>query len=191
MKKIPSIFIRDWNGDKNLVTREINPDCDWVFRAEGIASIKMDGTCCMVRAGKLFKRREIKPGQTIPADFESCGEDLETGKLVGWVPVGDGPDDQYHREAWKAASFPNHHGLPDGTYELLGPKVQGNPEKVATHTLVRHGSAVPEEYIPLDFDGLYEWLSVHDVEGLVWRHRDDGRMAKIKGRDFGHKRGGK
>ena len=34
------------------------------------------------------------------------------------------------------------------------------------------------------FGLLKAWFMHHDVEGVVWRH-PDGRMAKIKGRDFG------
>jgi hypothetical protein len=36
---------------------------------------------------------------------------------------------------------------------------------------------------------LREWLLDRDIEGLVFHH-PDGRMAKIKLRDFGLKRGG-
>jgi hypothetical protein len=41
--------------------------------------------------------------------------------------------------------------------------------------------------VPRDFDGLREYLAGKDIEGIVWHH-SDGRMAKIKLRDFGHKR---
>lgn len=39
---------------------------------------------------------------------------------------------------------------------------------------------------PRDFDGIKAWLTDRQIEGLVWHH-DDGRMAKIKRRDFGLK----
>jgi hypothetical protein len=41
---------------------------------------------------------------------------------------------------------------------------------------------------PRMFEGLRTWLAENDVEGIVWHH-PDGRMAKIKARDFGLKRG--
>jgi len=53
----------------------------------------------------------------------------ETGKEVGWVPAGDGPEDQWHREA-----FEPQLGLPDGTYELVGPSIQGNAEHYEQNT---------------------------------------------------------
>jgi hypothetical protein len=41
--------------------------------------------------------------------------------------------------------------------------------------------------VPRDFHALGEYLATHAIEGVVWHH-DDGRMVKIKGMDFGHKR---
>jgi hypothetical protein len=177
VQKIPTMFERDWAGDKSRVFPVPNPECAWVFAREGVATLKMDGTSCLVRAGRLFKRRELRPGDVRPADFEGAGHDRETGKTVGWVPVGDGAEDRWHREAFTGAE------LPDGTYELLGPKVQGNPESYAVHTLERHGNHAFLN-VPRDFDGLREWLRGQDMEGLVFHH-PDGRMAKIKKRDFG------
>lgn len=183
MKKVPTIFERDWNGDKSRVLDRPHPDCAWVFAGEGYATRKLDGTCCLARDGKLFKRREIKKGQTPPPDFEMADADDETGKIVGWVPVGSGPEDKYHREAFDGA--PSVYS--DGTYELVGPNVQGNPEGYESHRLVPHSSLRINDVPPRDFNGLRNWLSGRDIEGLVFHH-PDGRMAKIKLRDFGLKR---
>jgi hypothetical protein len=187
MKKIPTIFDRDWDGDRSLVTRVPHSDCGWVFAGEGRATIKLDGSCCMIRGGRLYKRRELKGG-TIPDGFELVGYDEETKKSVGWMPVGEGPEDQYHREAWGREV-----GIPaDGTYELVGPKVQGGAESWSYHTLIPHGAIRPieREEPPRDFDGLKAWFTGQDIEGLVYHH-PDGRMAKIKLKDFGIKRRGK
>ena len=177
MNKIPTIFVRDMSKQPALVTPEWVKGCEWVRDGEGIATHKYDGTSCLVRDGKLYKRRELRPGDKTPPDFESAGTDENTGKTVGWVPVGDGPDDKYHREA-----FDGLHA--DGTYELLGPKIQGNKELRPAHTLQRHAMAQAYPDAPRDFDGLKAWLASHNIEGLVWHH-PDGRMAKIKRRDFG------
>lgn len=187
MKKIPTVFERDWNGDRSRVVEQVHPGCEWVLAGEGVATRKLDGTCCMVRDGKLFKRREIRGGEVLP-DFEVADHDEETGKVVGWVPVGDGPEDRWHREAftfWQQSP----HDMQDGTYELLGPKIQGNPEKWQSHGLVAHHGVgrVLEEQPPRDFDGLRQYLTGKDIEGIVFHH-PDGRMAKIKLRDFGIKR---
>lgn len=184
MKKIPTMFDRDWDGDRSRVLDKPHPDCAWVFAGQGVATIKLDGTCCLVRSGQLLKRRELKQGSAEPEGFELVDEDAETGKIVGWVPVGDGPEDRWYREASVGIST-----FPDGTYELIGPKVQGGAEKTALdeHTLVPHGMRRPDEEPPRDFHGLRDWLFGLDIEGLVFHH-PDGRMAKIKLRDFGLKR---
>lgn len=186
MKKIPTVFERDWNGDRSRVLDQIHPGCEWVLAGEGVATRKLDGTCCLIRDGTLYKRREFRALDPMPMDFESVGVDLETGKSVGWVPVGDGPEDRYHREGleWLKRNY----RLLNDTYELIGPKIQGNPEGWQEHALISH--TVDRRIMdgaPRTFSGLRDWLTGGDIEGIVFQH-PDGRMAKIKLRDFGLKR---
>ena len=187
MRKIPTIFERDWNGDRSRVLDVPHPDCAWVFAGEGRATIKLDGMCAMVRDNVLYKRRELKQGQTAPPGYDPVGEDAETGKRIGWVPVGDGQDDRYFREA-----FATRKTWLDGTYELVGPKVQGGVEgqlfSSGTHHLYAHGNLRPQSNPPRTFNELREWLRGRDIEGIVFHH-PDGRMGKIKLRDFGLIRG--
>lgn len=181
MKKIPTIFERDWEGDRSRVLDKPRPDCDWIFRGEGVATRKIDGTSCLVRGGQLFKRRELRKTDQTPPDFELADFDDETGKSVGWVPVSaDDGSDRWHREAFSP-------DLEDGTYELVGPKVQGNPERFERHTLVPHDALVMVDQPPREFAALASWFVWKDIEGIVFHH-PDGRMGKIKKRDFGLKR---
>jgi hypothetical protein len=183
MKKIPTAFDRDWNGDRSRVVDTPHKDCAWVFAGEGVATRKLDGTSCLIRDGNLYKRRELRKGDKAPPLFEQADYDEETGKTVGWVPCDIGPEDRWHMEAFEAAG-----GLPDGTYELIGPKVQGNPEKRERHVLAAHNDpTLVLADVPRTFDGLKDWMATRDVEGIVWHH-PDGRMAKLKLRDFGIKR---
>ncbi len=185
MKKIPTIFERDWSGDKSRVVDVPNPKAQWVFDREGSPTRKLDGTSCMIKDGELFKRRELRKGETAPANFILADRDEETGKTVGWVPVTNGAEDVWHRTAFTFMFLKDRQ---DGTYELVGPKVQGNPEKYEKHELINHQSrTLALDPVPVTFDGLKAWLAAHDVEGIVW-HNPDGRMAKIKARDFGIKR---
>lgn len=180
MQKIPTMFERDWAGDKSRVIDKVTPGCEWVIAGEGRATRKLDGTCCMIKGGKLYKRRELKDTDTRPADFEVISHDPNTQKAVGWVPIGDGPEDKYHRDAFANGEFI------DGTYELIGPKIQGNPEHAKHHLLIPHSDCTVHEVEPV-FEKIRDFLTAQDMEGLVWHH-PDGRMAKIKLRDFGLKR---
>lgn len=198
MKKIPTIFKRDFTKKPHLVIDEVNPGCEWVFAGEGQATRKFDGTCCMIQAGVLYKRLELKLGRTAPPGFIPCDLDPETGGVPGWVMVTDAPEDRWHVDAMKRLSIPINtapgvFSIPlanyDGTYELIGPKVQGDPEKDITggnaHLLIRHGQ-YPVTGVPLTYDGLKEFLKTFKFEGIVWWH-PDGRKAKIKRRDFSYK----
>jgi hypothetical protein len=186
MKKIPTLFQRNFDTDR-LVRNEIAPGCGWVLDGEGVATEKIDGTCCLIRNGRLYKRYEWKPGKTPPADFEPAQEpDEVTGAIPGWVPVGDGPDDRWHREACRSHRVLHGANPLDGTYELIGPKVQGNPYGCSVHVLIAHGSLMAFD-VPSDFDGLREYLRTRDIEGIVW-WRDIGDpdcdKVKLKRRDF-------
>ena len=178
MKKIISLFCRNYDGDR-LVKDEIVHGAEWVIAGEGKATRKWDGTCCMVRNGRLFKRYEVHPGKTPPVDFEPANTvDEITGKQQGWRPVSDGPEDKYHREAFTGTE-------PNGTYELCGPKIQSNVENFDRHVLIPHGTHPVDA--PRTFGELRKWLETAGIEGVVWHH-DDGRMVKIKAKDFGLRR---
>ena len=181
MKKTISLFQRNYEGDR-LVRNEVTPGAEWVIAGEGVATRKFDGTCCLIRNGVLFKRYEVKKGGIPPINFEPANEvDEITGKQQGWIPVGDGPEDQWHRDAFTTLERKS-----DGTYELVGPKVQGNPEGYDFHFLIRHGEWIIAD-APRDYDGLKLFLGSAGIEGIVWHH-PDGKMVKIKTRDFGIKK---
>lgn len=182
MKKIPSLFKRDYEGTR-LVYDEVVPGAEWVIAGEGVATRKIDGTSCLARAGKLYKRYDARAGKTPPSGFEPAQEEADpvTGHWPGWLPVGDGPEDRWHREAFASAG-----DLPDGTYELIGPKVQGNAEGMDRHVLMPHGAELLDD-VPRSFEGIRSYLASHEIEGIVWWRvpgDPDSDMAKIKRRDF-------
>ncbi|GAG08344.1 unnamed protein product [marine sediment metagenome] len=158
MQKIPTVYVRDPDNPR-LVTREITEGCEWVFNGEGTATEKFDGTCCAVIDGAAMKRRKL-----------------------GWIEISAAdPSDKWHMQGF--LNF-EPRPIPEGTYELVGPKVQKNPYGLERHELWRHGS---KELVKAQFylEFLWEFFEIQDpVEGIVWHH-PDGRMAKIKRRDFG------
>ena len=179
MKKIPSLFQRNYETDR-LVRDEVVPGSEWVLDGEGVPTRKLDGTCCMVKDGVLFKRHDVKKGRTKPYGFISAQEpDPVTGHWPGWVEVGNGNEDKWHREAFRDYYI-------NGTYELVGPKIQGNPENRGNHNLVPHGAETLEDF-PRSYPAIKEWFRDKDIEGIVWHH-SDGKMVKIKKKDFFGKR---
>lgn len=91
MKKIPTIFERDWDGDRSRVLDQPTPGCEWVFAGEGVVTKKYDGSAALYEDGRLWKRHEVRQGKPTPEGFCQVEDDLSTGKTVGWVPVGEGP----------------------------------------------------------------------------------------------------
>lgn len=185
MQKIISLFQRNYHGDRQ-VRDEVTPGAEWVVAGEGLATRKYDGTCCLLREGKLYKRYELKQGKQAPLGFEPAQEaDPVTSDIPGWLPVGPGPADRWHREAF-ASMAPAMLDEWDGyTFELCGPQIQGNPERFPTPLLILHGNT--PLLAPRDYKGLQGYFIDNDIEGIVWYH-PDRRMVKIKGRDFGIKR---
>lgn len=190
MRKIKSLFVRDWEGDRSRVTAVVEPSAQWVMEGEGIATKKFDGTACFVDArGKLFRRYDAKRGKTPPTTFiPAQAPDPETGHWPGWIPVGDGAQDQYHREAW-ANSLGTSSRLPTGTYEACGPKFQGNPEQLHMNVLIKHGE-VKYPRCPRDFYGLKDFIEDMNIEGIVWyrfpeRSSINNEFIKLKGSDLG------
>ncbi len=198
MQKIISVFQRNYDTDR-LIRNEVVPGAEWVLAGEGRATRKWDGACCMVRDGQLYKRYELKAGKTPPANFEPAQEgDSVTGAIPGWLPVGGGPEDQWFRAALDGFdTIGDLSGAPgDGTYEAIGPHFGGghhskNPEGCARDLLVRHGRHELENF-PRTFYGMREYFlkmgkdasTGPSIEGVVFHH-PDGRMAKVKARDFG------
>lgn len=180
MQKIPTLFVRD-PDDRRHVLPEVTPGCEWVMDGYGVATRKYDGTCVMLdESGEWWARREVKPDKTPPQNYVPVERDEVTGKTVGWEPIGQSSFAKYHAEASEIL-----HHWPHGTHELCGPKVNGNPEGLERHTLIRHATA--EIVVPrLDirtYDEIGNFLARHEWEGLVYHH-PDGPMVKIKARDF-------
>lgn len=180
MKKIPTVFLRDNRGH---AINQINPGCE-VALAIGVPTRKWDGTCCLIRGGKLYKRLEWdeKKGNA-PASWLHHDFDPAIRHGHGWIPVGDGPDDWMHREAFARGKDDAEDALHDGTYELVGPRVGKNPERLDRHLLVPHGRDEMVS-VPRDFDGLRAWLGEVRTEGIVWWVNGEP-AAKLKRRDFG------
>lgn len=178
MRKIPTVYQRD-PEDMKHVTDEVHPECGWVLNGEGEATRKYDGTCVMMDTeGRWWARREVKAGKVAPGGFHLIVTDPNTGKSVGWEPIDRSPFMKFWREAIVGDRA---YMVRPGTYELCGPKINGNPEGFERHELIRHADAEP--VYGNNPEEMIAYCRERSWEGVVWRH-PDGRMAKLKVRDF-------
>jgi hypothetical protein len=192
MKKILTLFQRD--PATFHVRDAITPGCEWVSEGFGQATRKFDGSACLIRNGQLFARFDARNGHKQPAGWEACepAPDPISGSWPGWVPMREGDKAyQWHVQAQVMAqilatqlgmTFSELH--PDGTYELCGPMINGNPENFDTHVLIKHGLYDAPD-CPRTFAAIRAYLANRVIEGIVWHH-SDGRMAKIKKQDFSY-----
>lgn len=181
MKKISTLFKKN---PENLgrVVNEIDPANTWVFDEGVKATRKFDGTACAIIDGELYKRYDVKNGKSVPEGAIPCQDaDKITGHWPHWVKCNrEDNADKWHFDAF------DKYSPSDGTYELCGPKIQGNPEKLEHHVLVPHGGW-NILFHDFEFDTIKEVLTDEDIEGIVFHH-PDGRMCKIRKSDFGIKR---
>lgn len=192
MQKIPTVFARD-ETDRRYVTEVVAEGCEWVAEGFGTARRKLDGTCVMAdENGDWWARREVKPGKTPPPNFRPVSTDEATQKTVGWEPIGQSAFAKWHAEAVEGIESigedERHTPWAPGTFELIGPKINGNPERCFGHVLKRHSMA---EVIPLADRSFAELRRVllllneeHGYEGVVFHHEDGVRFGKLKARDF-------
>ena len=120
MKKIPTIFDRDWEGNRGVIDKPM-PECDWVFDGEGFATEKVDGTNVKVAIAQckiihVWKRKN--PNK----------EQKKKGIEPWYIDANrDDPQDKHIFKAVDNTIIPGN--IPDGEYECeaYGGKIQGNP----------------------------------------------------------------
>lgn len=193
MQKIPTLFVRD-PADRAHVLPVVNHECQWVIAGEGTATRKYDGTCVLLDTdGSWWARREVRPNKAAPADYRPVATDPVTGRTMGWEPIQQSAFAAFHAEALaeaeaSALDVAAPQRLEPGTFELVGPKINGNPEREQRHRLLAHADA---EVVPLEARDYRTLRAVvlrlaeaEGMEGLVFHHPDGVRFAKIKARDF-------
>jgi len=186
MNKIPTIFERDWDGNRGVIDK-VAAGCDWVFNGEGIATEKIDGTNIRITItdGNLVKVEKRR---------NPTKEEKEKGVEPYYVDCHEGDPSNKHIfkavKGWRG----RRELCPDGSYpcEAFGGKIQGNPLSVEPdlYFFTRHPITVKAPI--LTFEGIKEHVMSlksglnpdKHAEGIVWHHPADGRMAKIKRKDF-------
>ena len=185
MKKIPTLFTRIYERPKIVwIKDEITPGCEDAFK-NGIATIKVDGSCCAIINGNFYKRYDAKKGRKPPEGaIPCCDPDPVTGHWPHWVEVTDNSSDHWFMAALnnsiKMGMDPD---IESGTYEAIGPHFNGNPYNLSEDKLVKHGMELV--YVKRDFKSISNWLNENPVEGLVF-WLDGEPVCKIKRSDFGY-----
>ena len=184
MKKIPTLFVREFENHKIVDIRdEITPGCAGAFKY-GIATEKYDGACCAVMNGELYKRYDAKAGKIPPEGAIPCDNpDPTTGHWPHWVKIDVNdpkPDEKWFVAAW--AWNRQFRDIKDGTYEAVGPHFNGNPYGYKYDMLLKHGTVVCN--VERTFEGVKEFLEKVPCEGLVF-WLNGLPVCKIKRTDFG------
>ncbi len=186
MKKILTLFKREFEGHKIVgITDEITPGCKEAF-INGIATVKVDGSCCAIIDGVFYKRYDAKKGKPVPdGAIPCCDPDPITGHWPHWVKVSENSS----ADKWFIAAFNNTFNTYDdvfipknGTYEAVGPHFNGNPYELEYDTLDPHG--LLEIDVCRDFESIKKYLETNLIEGIVfWLNGEPA--CKIKRTDFG------
>lgn len=210
MKKIPTLFVR--NHNTGYVIPELNPEAAWVMEKAYPALRKYDGTCVgnfLVVNGEVRTHKGVGSGEvqnkedisniwmarhtTVgrmrhPENFIEEEFDARTGKTFGWVPIEQSSFYKFFLEANEDLETEYL-----GTYELCGPKINGNPEGFKKHKLVFHNAAeqlaninvldIHEMSVEEAYEALKHTLGYMPVEGAIFKSPLNW-MAKLKRKDF-------
>lgn len=183
MKKIPTLFKRVYENHKiKEITPNVTPGMEWVLEGKGVATEKIDGSCCAIIDGKFYVRYDAKKGKPVPENAIKCQEapDPITGHFPCWIPYDDtNPGQKWFGKALENTKITE---LSDGTYEAIGKHFNGNPYELNTDMLIKHG--IYELEVPRTFEGIKKYLFTHNIEGIVF-WLDGEPKCKIKRSDFG------
>lgn len=206
MKKTPTVFDRDWDGNRGVVPRIVT------HPGGAEATEKLDGTNVRVtvRNGEPVRLEARKN----PSKRQKAQGIAEPWYRDAWhvVDDGEGPCDPADRYVVEALGNTPCDEIPDGEWsaEAVGPKVQGNPLQLVEHRLFFFdrdclpaevcvpllekvpviGYPASKEQVEDYFEALREYLRIArsvvnpevGIEGIVW-HGGDG-WAKLKRKDY-------
>ena len=198
MQKIKTVFKID--RETGLAIPEVMPDSTWYLQDDARATEKHDGRAAAVIEGKLYVRYDRKIQDKYrhlvgkveitedmlkdkPLEGIACEElhDPKTGHHPFWVP----PTEQWILDAFE--QYKKEVELPDGTYELVGPKVRCNVYGLKQHEFWRHGKTVVD-LKDRSFEGLKQFLKENPrLEGIVFQKVENNicLFAKVRQKDFG------
>lgn len=180
MKKIPTMFKREYDVDGQMIGLTdifTNDLCKYAL-LNGTVTVKVDGTACMIKEGKLYCRYDSKPNKhgkikPIPSNAIPCQKERDpiTGHFPCWIPA----DSNMYK--WQIEAFKNYvkngGDIENGTYEAIGPHFMNNPYNLSEDTLVRHGSKC--------IDITTEQRTIEGIKALVRDMNEEGIVIWVGG----------
>ena len=184
MKKIKTMFDRDWEGNRGVIDKSV---VDSILFLSAKATEKLDGTNVRVT---------IRNGVSVRLEKRRNPDKIQKHKGIKepWY-IDTDVNDQQDKWIYDALKNTDLSELPEGEFsgEALGKNVQGNPLKLEDNRIVFFtlDQAPVFEDVPITFNELKEWLPKQKskygndcgIEGIVW-HLSNGEMYKIKVKDF-------
>lgn len=195
MKKIPMFFALEFNentGNRDVINM-LNDKVRLMIEEGGefIPTLKLDGTAVrLTETGEWQIRRAVSNGKKEPEGYVLEEYDENTGRKFGWEPPEASGFNKFFKRALENIDFTP---VP-GTYELCGPKINGNPEGLEEDTLFPHGTE-PLEGFPtleeiLEHDDYMAFLEPYFAkfraaghEGIVW-WKEGNPVFKLRCKDF-------
>ena len=187
MRKIKTIFQRDWDGSRK-VTNELSINMEQLRSC--FATEKIDGTNIRVtmRSGTVVRVEKRKN----PSKIQK-----QKGIVEPWY-VDARREDTQDKWIFNAIDNTDLSHIPDGAWsaEAFGKNIQGNPLKLDKNMVFVFDyptelEKIQLEKVPLDYEGLKNFLENArsyfnpscQIEGIVW-HNSQGDRFKIKRKDF-------
>jgi len=184
MKKIKTIFERDWEGSKMVVDKYV----------EGFSPEMLDGAKATEKVDGTNVRLTVRNNTIVRVEKRRNPDKIQKFKGIEdpwYVDASESNEDKWIIDAVKNTTLIN---VPDGEWsgEAIGKNIQGNPLNLEINFVLLFSLMhIPIfENVPIDFEGLKEWLPQKDsrvgkgkIEGIVW-HCKNGNMFKIKAKDF-------
>lgn len=203
MKKIPTILPKDPNNLKLVTNGEL-------LKGIKYFQLKIDGTSVMIKDNLLYARYDIKliinkkgkktfltkeeVKHKIPIGAIPCQEpDEKSGHWPHWILVDENPQFKYILEAFNNMKKSELLNIVEGTYECIGPKIQGNPHNEEEHLLIPHNHSKLNYKIDFEkmnensFEYFKNLFKDFNWEGLVAYNDKCEPIGKIRRSDFDYK----
>jgi hypothetical protein len=183
MKKIVTIFDRNWDGDKTVIDSFL---VDRDILLDAVATEKLDG---------MNVRVTIRNGTAVRLEKRRNPDKIQKHKGIiepWYIDTAICAEDKWLNDALSHTDLSQ---LPDGEFsgEAIGLNIQGNPLNLDGNRIVFFslGQAPIFENVPTSYEELKAWLPAQKskygnncgIEGIVW-HLPNGEMFKIKTKDF-------